>query len=422
MNQIWRLFSGPALLLILPIFIGSETQGYWFTFVSLAALAVFADLGFTVIILQWSAHEFSQLSFDEEGKFSGNLNSLGRISSLFVFSVKWACFMLVIAFPIIFVIGYFLLSQKITNVNWHFPWFIYCVSSVLVFINNVVLSFFEGCNSVGDIQKTRLYIGVTSSVITIVGIISGIGLYALAIGLLISAIVGAFIIYLKYIGVIRQMLILYKFNNHNWKKDLSPLLWRYAISWASGYFIFQIFTPIAFHYYGAVEAGKVGLSIAALVAIYSIANIWMTIIIPKMNIYIANNDFKKLNILFRKNSILTIITYSLCVTIFLILMNLFGTMLGLSTRFVTMQSLFSLSFAWFLQIIVSSWAVYIRAHKKEPFVLATFVWAIYTLITTLAFAAYLPFKYYFLGFLSSYLVILPWFYYIFVNHKKDTHN
>lgn len=32
----------------------------------------------------------------------------------------------------------------------------------------------------------------------------------------------------------------------SWKTEIWPLQWRIALSWLSGYFIFQLFTPILF--------------------------------------------------------------------------------------------------------------------------------------------------------------------------------
>ena len=64
-NQLVKLLSGPLILLLIPIYLTAQEQGYWFTIVSLAALSVFADLGFTAIVLQFSAHEFAYLKFDE---------------------------------------------------------------------------------------------------------------------------------------------------------------------------------------------------------------------------------------------------------------------------------------------------------------------------------------------------------------------
>lgn len=55
-----------------------------------------------------------------------------------------------------------------------------------------------------------------------------------------------------------------------------------------------------------------------------------------------------------------------------------------------------------------------RAHKEEPLVIPSFVSGVYIAIVTLLIAMYLPFEYFFLGFLSSYLWVLI----IFKRYKK----
>lgn len=417
-TQLLRLVSGPLLLLILPMYLDKETQGYWFTFVSLAALAVFADLGFTAIISQWTAHEFAHLTFDKNNKFEGSVTNVNRISSLFVFSLKWVSIMVVVAFPIIFFVGYSLLSQKITEVDWIFPWLLYCLISVVIFMNNATLSFFEGCNSVGKIQKIRFNINAIASSVTITCIIFGLKLYALAIGLLASACLGSYLIYKNYSSAGKQMFFLPKEYHHSWKKELIPLLWRYAISWASGYFIFQLFTPLSFHYYGAVEAGKVGLSLTVLMAIYGLSSIWMVIIVPKLNIHIARGEYIELNILFKKHFKLSLMTYIGGIAVFFISLTFLGEMLKFSDRFADIYSLGIIATAWFLQVIINSWAVYIRGHKEEPLAIPSLIWAIYISLASWVIAAYFPFRYYFIGYISSYIFIIPWFYAIFKKYHS----
>jgi hypothetical protein len=46
-NQLWRLISGPVTMLLIPLFLSPEQQGYWYIFGSISALSVFADLGFS---------------------------------------------------------------------------------------------------------------------------------------------------------------------------------------------------------------------------------------------------------------------------------------------------------------------------------------------------------------------------------------
>ncbi len=77
---LWRLFSGPALLILIPLYLSAEAQGYWYTFVSLAALAIFADMGFSTILLQFSAHEFPYLKFESDKTLSETFREIGNIT------------------------------------------------------------------------------------------------------------------------------------------------------------------------------------------------------------------------------------------------------------------------------------------------------------------------------------------------------
>lgn len=416
-NQLWKLFSGPALLILIPLYLSAEAQGYWYTFVSLGALAVFADMGFSTILLQFSAHEFAYLKFESDKTLSGSQKHLERLATLLRFAMKWSSGMGLIAFPIILVVGFFILDQKQTGINWILPWIIYGLASVFVFVNNMLLSFIEGCNSVGEVQKIRFLISFSTVVSTICLLLLGTELYALAVSLFIGALTGTMLILYRYISMLKQLYVIGSQTLHDWKTEILPLLGKYTISWVSGYFIFSIFTPIAFHYYGAVEAGKVGLSIAVCTAIFGIANIWMTIIIPKMNMLVSNKDYETLDPIFNKHLILSVITYILGIITLFIIITLFKDYVPFGERLVSPFSLMIISTGWMLQIIVSGYAVYMRAHKEEPLMIPSFVTGIYVAFTTWLIAMYLPFEYFFLGFLSSFIWGMPWAIIVFKKYQ-----
>ena len=76
-------------LVLIPLFLTKEAQGYWFTIMSLAALVMLADLGFSSIITQFAAHEFAFLRLDDH-EITGSEQHLNRLATFFVFSTKWA--------------------------------------------------------------------------------------------------------------------------------------------------------------------------------------------------------------------------------------------------------------------------------------------------------------------------------------------
>jgi O-antigen/teichoic acid export membrane protein len=375
-------------------------------------------MGFSNILLQFSAHEFAHLAFSKNKRLIGDQKNLERLGTLWRFSMKWSISMTLVVFPFILAAGYFILSSRETSVNWIIPWIIYGIASIFVFINSTVLSFIEGCNSVGDAQKIRFHISLITVSTTLLLLISRADLYALAISLLIGAASGTMIITYRYGIMLHQLHDIANNISHDWKEEIMPLMWRYAVSWISGYFIFSIFTPIAFHYYGAVEAGKVGLSIAVCTAIFSIANIWMTTIIPKINILVAHKNYKELNPLFRRHLIFSVLSYIIGITILFLMITLFKNLVPFANRVISPFALTMIATGWLLQIIINGFAIYMRAHKKEPLVLISFIISVYITIATLTISMHLPFEYFFLGFLSSYLLAMPWIVTIFKKHIK----
>lgn len=417
-NQLWRLFSGPALLILVPLYLSPEAQGYWYTFISMAALAIFADMGFSAALLIFASHEFAHLEFNNKKILSGPADNIKRLATLFSFAIRWACAMAVVVFPLVLLAGYFILDGKTSLIQWQLPWLIYGVASVIAFINSIALSFIEGCDSVGDIQKIRLHISVISVAATVLMLIFGADLYALALSLLAGALAGTSIILNRYKAMLGQLYELAKINSHPWFKEIMPLLWRFALSWISGYFVLSIFTPLSFNYHGAVKAGQVGFSMAICMAMFSIANIWITIVTPKFNIYAAQGNTLELDLTFKKAVLLSISTYILgMVTLFTGLWLMSGQPL-IENRILPPLSLLMVSTGWLMQLIINAMAVYMRAYKKEPLVMVSVVNGLYVATATLLIAKYLPFEYLFSGFISAYLLILPWVYWIFRSFKR----
>lgn len=418
-NQLWRLFSGPLLLILLPIYLTPEVQGYWYTFISLAALAIFADMGFSAILLLFSAHEFAHLRFNSDKTITGDEHHLMRLATLLRFSVKWSSLMALVVFPIVLIIGYTILNTKDTTTDWKLAWFIYGAASTFVFINSMMLSFIEGCDSVGDVQKIRFHISVVTFITTLALLIGGANLHALSLSLLVGALSGTTIIFFRYHRMLHQLFQQAANKHHPWFQETMPLIWRFAISWISGYFIFSIFTPVAFHYYGSTEAGKVGLSISACMAIFSIANIWITTITPRINIYVAQKDYSRLNSDFKKHVLLSALTYIIGMLALYIALTISKGYLPISNRLLPMSSFLIVALAYLAQLLINSMATYIRAHKQEPLVLTSMLNGIYVATTTILIAINMPFEYLFIGFLSAYAVTLPWVYNVFKRYNRE---
>ena len=376
MNQLWKVVAGPLVLLFIPLYLSPIEQGYWYTFTSIAALGVFADLGFSTIILQFAAHEFAYLDFNENREFVGDQTHLWRLSSFFRFSLKWLCRVIFVVFPLILLGGYLFLETKEEAVYWQIPWVIYAVASAGVFFYSSLLYFFEGCNSVGLVQNIRLKISIGTSTAMLLGLYFRFDLFALSLSLAVSMFVGFFLLVKTFMRPMRQLLQLSAIQCYDWWPEFSALIWRYAISWSSGFFIFQLFTPLAFKFHGAVFAGQVGISMAMWTAGFNIAMTWITAVIPRLNILVAERDWIGLDSLFGKSIWRSLCTMLVGGCMFFVLYFIFSDKVMFFQRLLSLSGLVILFLCWIFQLLINGLAVYLRAHKKEPLMMISFVSAI----------------------------------------------
>lgn len=407
LNQALKVLCGPLILIIIPLFLTSEEQGFWFTFTSLAALVVFADMGFSNILLQFSAHEFANLEFDKNREIRGEKHRTAKLASLWRFSRRWAAIMGTLAFPLFFLIGLLLFKTRSSEVDWLIPWTIYGLASLVAFTNSISLSFFEGCDNVGEVQGIRLKILLVNFGSLILALLLNGGLYALALSLSASSLFGFFFIRTKFANAINQFSQINNIAEYKWGREILPLLSRYSISWVSGYFIFQAFTPIAFYHYGPEVSGKIGLSTAVIMAIFGLANVWMVVITPKINILVAKRKYKDLNHIFFRNMHAAAATYALGITVLWVCAKIVEDYFPITERLTSPILMAMLATGWLGQIYINGMAIYIRAHKQEPLMFFSLAMSAYVASGTFFSAKFLSIDFYFVGFLTSYVWAIP---------------
>lgn len=410
LTQLWRLISGPITLILIPIYLTEEIQGYWYLFLSLSALSVFADLGFANIIMQFSAHEFAFLTFNAKGELTGVEHNLKKIGSLFQFSIKWISVVCLIVFPIMFLVGIWFFKRDGVIDQLIFSWTIYSIASLMNFFNYSLMSFIEGMNRIYTIQVYKLNISVINLTILILVLILGGNIYALALSSIISGTLLLFLLGYKFFRLFKQLFIFSKNYFYPWKKEILPLFSKYALSFASGYFIFSIFIPVMQYYKGPVEAGKVGITIALITAIFSLSNVWIYTITPEMNILVSKKKYRILNSLFKKRIFLASLTYLLISFLFVIIyvgLKNYWLFPKIFNRFLPLSGILILMICYFFQLLINSWATYIRAFKKEIYMIPSIILAVWISLATIIVAKYLAPKYFFMGFLTSYIWWLP---------------
>jgi O-antigen/teichoic acid export membrane protein len=426
-----RLIQGLGSLLVIfgiAKFLNITEQGYYYTFGSILALQMFFELGLSSIITQFAAHEIVHLNWKDKYILEGDIVKKSRLSSLLHFCVKWFSSLALFLFLFLLLVGYVFFEYfgKLgEGVSWKGPWLILTFATGCNLIVTPLLSFFEGIGKVKNVARLRMYQQFIQLFLLFASLLGGLKLYSGGIAAFGSfLVVSVWILSKGQMGVIRS---LWKEKSVNyiisWKQEIFPFQWRIAISWLSGFFMFYLFTPIIFATEGAIVAGQMGITLAALTGITSLIMSWINTKVPVMSGFISKRDFLSLDKLFFR-TLYQALSVSILVLLFFVLSLNYLLVYGynVADRFLGIKEISLLSITTFINQIVFYLATYLRCHKKEPFMINSVIMAILISISTVVLGN----KFGISGIIYGYFVLtgflyFPWIIYIFKQKRNLWH-
>lgn len=412
-------------LALIALFLTKEEQGFYYTFGSILAIQIFFELGFNGIITQYAAHETAHISTYDVATNELEQKAQSRLSSLLRFCVSWFSILSLGLFIILLLIGYVFFSKygHNENVSWKYPWLILVVNTCFSFVLSPLFSFLEGLGKVKDMAKLRLIQQLVSLIILwsmlsmggrlLAGPVAGMCSLIVALTLLIFS--DSRIILLKIWNLLNRWKI-------NYKDEIFPYQWKIAISWMSGYFIFQLFNPVLFATEGAIVAGQMGMTLAALNGVSGLTMSWIITKVPIFSKLFAQLNFEVADRLFNKTFKQALaINFLGVLTLFVIVFLLRYFHHSLGERFLPMYLIAILGVSIFLNQIVFSWASYIRCHKKEPFLASSVVAALLIGTSTMTFGRLFGVNGLVIGYVTVVALMKIWEYKIFKQSKRLWH-
>lgn len=381
-------------------------QGYYYTFGSILAIQIFFELGLNGIIAQFVAHEAAHLNITEDLDVTGEAANISRLSSLLRFCLKWFGVLSIVLFISLLIFGniFFTRYGKGGNVSWQRPWFFLALGSSLMLFVDPVLGFLEGLGKVKDVARIRLGQQSIFLATMIIMLSSGGKLYSGGIALISAFLVIVTSIFLSpFRKILWNILKARGATVVNYGKEIFPYQWRIAVSWVSGYFIFQLFNPVLFATEGPLVAGQMGMTLAAFNGISSLSMSWISTKVPTFSKLIARRNFTDLDSLFNRTFKQAQLVNAVGVGLFILgLAFLRWKGVGIAERFLPIYVVGLLGLVTFINQMVFAWATYLRCHKKEPFLIQSMVTGGLCAISTLCLGKFFGLN----GIVGGYAVII----------------
>lgn len=418
--RLWSIFIGVIVVAIVPVMLSVEEQGYYFTFSSVIGIQVFFELGLNFVVVQVISHEKAAISI-VDGQLLGKESAIDKINAIIVFLFKWYRLLAVLFFVFSFVLGWLFFSRygRLTYEQWLMPWFLLTLFSSINLFISPFFSVWEGMGFVGDVAKLKLSQSVLGYLLMIAFLIFGFGLFSFPAVSAVSSFMSVRWLYAVYKNSFLQWRSGIASSFFSWRSEIFPLQWRIALSWISGYFIFQLFNPLIFMNQGEVEAGRIGLSMSVFSMLLSLSLSWLTAKQPAMATLAAQNNKSGLNFLFLnvvKRAGLVMFSLVFLFVIFASFLLKYELLLGM--RFSDMDILVLLAISTIANFIIFSLASYMRAYKKEPMLLNSIVSALLIGGAVLYFSRFSTFAA-ILAYMSICVCIsLPWTVVLFIKQFR----
>lgn len=372
----WGLFAGALSIFLIPHFLSPIEQGYYYTFASILALQIFFELGIGQVVIQFVAHEAAHLHLNEQGYYEGEAETRARLAMLRSLLHRWYLAAAILFALIVCGIGVaFFQNGELPSRQWGAAWILLVGASAVNLFLSGKLAMVEGFTLVHNVAQLRLVQSIIGYILMWIGLAADAGLWVVACLPATAAIASS---YWLRVGPAANVLTIRSSDPPlkpiRWVKDIFPLQWRIALSWISGYFSLQLFTPLVFRLGGAAEAGKLGLAMTVFNAISAVGISWVSAKAPNFSILIARGESRKLMLLFkavswRSLAITTVLSVLVAATSAVcIMLNV-----PIMQRVASLPVLVCLAWVTVVNCIIFASAIFMRAHRNEPMVVVSVV-------------------------------------------------
>jgi O-antigen/teichoic acid export membrane protein len=380
--QMLRLVTGPITMALVLRYLTPEIQGYFYAFAGVVAMQVFLEMGFSQNILQFASHEFAQLRLTPAGTLAGDPVARSRLISLGRLAFAYYAVAALIFFMAVGIGGhvFFTVSGQ-HGVAWQGAWWIIAASAAGSLAVNPAMSLLNGCNQMAVTAQFSFWASLGVFSVNAVGLMAGAGIYVSALGAAANLLFTVGYLGLRWRPFFRQFLETPRHGRVSWVREIWPFQWRIAVSWMSGYFIFDLINPVAFYFCGPVAAGQLGMSLQLTRMIFNVAMTWIYTKAPRFGSLIAARSWRELDSLWRRSTVQAFGFCLLGLVAFLSAIPFIGLLLPkVPARLAPLGVNAWLAGAMLVQVVTVAMAMELRAHKREPYMWLSVANAVLSLI------------------------------------------
>ena len=384
-SKIWQLLTGPITQFLMIVRFTPALQDYYYAFNNLLGLQVFVELGLHVILINVSSHEWANLQL-RDGRIEGDPEAKSRLISLGRMMILWYGIL-----ALVFSVGasitgfvFFRESAALTvevnplraQVQWIYPWIVLVILNGLQLPALPMTAILEGCHQIGVVNRIRCFQAVMGTLVVWLAISNGAGLWSLVGASAVRLIGETYLILVRYRSFFEAFWSPPESSRIDWKREILPLQWRIAVQGVLLWLANQMPLLLIFQERPEGEAARLGMTWTILTAFQGAALAWIETRRPVFGTLVAEKRYADLDRLFFRLTrismfIMTLVTSLFCIGVWWVGARSEGVFSRISERLLPLEATLLFSVALVLIQFALCTNLYVRAHKRDPFLLAS---------------------------------------------------
>lgn len=366
-GRLWLVLTGPVTILFLAIYFSPDAQGYFLTFITLAAARTVAELGFGQVIIVKVAQFYSASSNPADAVPP-------QVAGFIRFAAKWFAGAGFSVGMLLCLAGTALLGagSGLPTAEWLPPWLTF---SWLVGIDVALSGLLYPLEGIGQVRSAhfcRMVRSFVNSLVLWLCILLGLQLWSISIALVCSLAWTASFILSKGKRVVAALGSDTAVAKIDWRSEVLPAQWRVALSSLAEYLSFYTVVPLMYVMHGAVIAGQLGVTWQLAIAVSSVAGAIVVARFPEFSRLAGARSIRKLDALLVSTFLTSMgvcLLGALGVSLSVLLIQRLGLQIG--TRLLPVDQVVILMFGaliWQSNLTIVS---YLRAHGGDPYLPAS---------------------------------------------------
>jgi hypothetical protein len=366
-GRLWLILTGPVTIVVLAIYFTPSAQGYFLTFISLAAARTVAELGLGQVIIVKMAQLCPRTTNRAEA-------APPRAAGFIRFAAMWFAAAGFVVGALLCLGGTVLLgaNNELPTAEWLPQWVALSLLAGFDVALSGLLFPLEGAGQVRSVYFCRMVRSFVYSLVLWLLILLGLQLWSISIALACTLVWTTYFLFSRGKLVVATLRPGAAVTKIDWLSEVLPAQWRLALSSLAEYASFNTVIPLMYVMHGAVIAGQLGVTWQLAIAIASIAGAIVSTRFPEFSRLAGARSIRELDRLLLSTSL---ISMTLCllgaVAVGLGVLLFEKTGLQIATRLLPFDQVVILMVGvlfWHFNLTIVS---YLRAHGGDPFLPAS---------------------------------------------------